>query len=140
MKRKDLSINLFANMPHSLRNLTNETLTEIVFQRDKPLKILTNGNGFHYIMKNTKLFICDSENFTDMFDPERGIYVKKQISPYRISYRHGLYETKLYDCTKAKYRAEAMLMIQKAIEEDKDVVEIPYFFEREWREERRLKK
>ena len=141
MKEKDMSFDLFANLPHSeVKNLTNETLTEIVFQRDKPLKILTHGNGFHYIMKNTKIFICDSDKFTDIFDPKQDKFVKKVISPYRISYRRGLYETKLYDCTKAKYRAEAMTIIQKAMEDDKDVVEIPNFFEKEWREKRRLKK
>lgn len=129
MKRKDLSLDLFANVP----------ITEIVYKKNKSLKILTHGNGFHYITKNTRLFICESDDFTDVFNPAQSKYVKKLISPYRIAYDFGLIEIKLYDFTKETYRTEAMTIIQKAINDGKGVVEIPNFFEREWREKRRLK-
>lgn len=129
MKQKDMSLDLFANAP----------ITEIVFKKEKSMKILTHGNGFHYIIKNTVIFTCKSDNFSDVFDPKQDKYVKKLISPYRISYICGFFEDKLLDFTKETWREEAMQIIKKAIEDGQNVVEIPNFFEREWLKNRRLK-
>ncbi len=125
-----MSLDLFANVP----------ITEIVFKKEKSMKILTHGNGFHYIIKTTTIFTCQSDHFTDVFDPKQDKYVKTLISPYRISYRRGLFENTLLDFAKETWREEAMQIIQKAIEDGQNVVEIPNFFEREWLKNRRLRK
>ena len=132
MKRKDLSLDLFANIPP----------TEIFFGRKKPLKILTHGNGFHYVTKGTKIFICQSDTFTDVFDPKQDKYVKRLISPYRIAYNFysfSEFDIALFDFANESWREEAMLLIQKAMDNGADEVEIPNFFEREWLKNRRLR-
>jgi len=129
VRHKDLSFDLFANVPP----------TEIFFRRDKPMKILTHGNGFHYVTKGTKIFICPSDKFTDIFDPKQDKYIKKLISPYRIAYNFSGFDIELHDFAKESWREEAMLLIQKAKDKGADEVEIPNFFEKEWLKNRRLR-